>query len=171
MLIFASALLTVSLIVAFWGLTSLITLKFPVETQVPRTTAPGIIMVTIGVLAWSMWQQSLNVLRGHVAVPIGRAIGVAVVVYVIWSVLGMLAGMPAAETWLSPFAIELIPIFVLGALCGWWVLLRRVYTNKPTPQWPWEKKDQAEREIEELNDIWHSSSDEGDDDTPPQERL
>lgn len=97
-------------------------------------------MVTIGVLAWSMWQQSLNVLRGHVAVPIGRAIGVAVVVYVIWSVLGMLAGMPAAETWLSPFAIELIPIFVLGALCGWWVLLRRVYTNKPTPQWPWEKK-------------------------------
>lgn len=170
MLIVGCAVLSVALLVALWGFTALITLTFPVETRVPNITAPAIVLVILAGSIWSMWAQSLQLLRGHTTVPITRALLVGLGAYLVWCVLGSLFGLGVFETWASPFAIELVAVMIVAALCCWWVLLRRVYTTRPTPRWPWER-DEAEREIDELNDLWRQSSDEGDDDTPPQERL
>ncbi|WP_244301297.1 hypothetical protein [Leucobacter insecticola] len=43
------------------------------------------------------------------------------------------------ETWLSPFAAVLAPIWAVAALLFWAILARRVYTDRPTPKWPWER--------------------------------
>lgn len=169
-LIAACVFLALSFLVAVWGLTSVLLLRFPVETSISRFIGPGIIALTLALLAWSMWQQSLDLLRGNTAVPAVRLVTTAVTVYLVWSLLGMLAGMAVTETWLSVYAFELAVIYALAQLTCWWLLLRRVYTDRPTPQWPWEK-DEHEREIQELNDIWHASSDDGDDSQPPRERL
>ena len=98
MLIFASTCLSVALIVAAWGVTSLIFLRYPIETSVPNITGPGIVILGLILSGWSMWQQSLHLLRGNKAVPFGRAFVVAIAVYLLWSVIGMLAGLRVTET-------------------------------------------------------------------------
>jgi hypothetical protein len=171
MLIFGCTFVTVSLVVAGWGLTALALLRLPVETSVPTYYGPLVLVLLFLSLAASMWYQSLNVLRGHKTVPISRMIVMGLVAYIVWSLAGMLAGMSIGETWLSLFSFELVPLFAFGLLSCWYLLLRRVYTDRPTPRWPWEKHEEAEREIEDLNELWQSSSDEGDENTPPEERL
>lgn len=144
-LIMAAVIVAVALLVAVWGGLALMLGQDPVTSlAVPRWAAPVILIVCLGILAWGLWVQALALLRGRRAPSWGHIITVAVGVYLLWCLAGILAGMNLSETWLSPFAGVLIPIWAIAALLFWAVLARRVYTDRPPPRWPWERAEEGE---------------------------
>lgn len=170
-LVYASVFTAISLVVAGWGLTALGTGTHPVESPISEWVAPVIVAVCAALTLWTLWQQSLQLLRGDRTLPLGWAVTAGLGSYLIWCVFGSLAGMTVQETWLSWYAWELVPAMAVVNLLCWLVLFRRVYTDRPTPQWPWEKREAAEREAERLDQLWDQSSDHGDTHMPPEERL
>ncbi|MGR4010773.1 hypothetical protein [Leucobacter sp. 1207-22] len=144
-LIAASLVVAVALLVAVWGFTSLLGSVPPVHTEsVPRWAAPVLIIVALGVLAALLWQQSLALLRGKTSPSWSSILVGALLAYLIWCLGGTLFGMVIDETWTSLFAWLLVPIWGLVGLMYWALLVRRVYTEMPTPQWPWEKGDSSQ---------------------------
>ncbi|MCW2288616.1 hypothetical protein EDF60_0453 [Leucobacter luti] len=144
-LIMATVIVAVALLVAVWGGLALVLGQDPVTSpSVPRWAAPLVLLVCLGILAWTLWLQALVLLRGRRSPSWGRIVTVGVGVYLVWGLAGILAGMSIAETWLSPFAAALIPIWAVVALLFWAVLARRVYTDRPPPRWPWERAEEGE---------------------------
>lgn len=140
-LIGASVFVAVSTLVAAWGMITLIGEGEPVTTRaVPISAAPLIVFVALGVLAWGFWQLAIALLRGRRTPAWSVVIAHSLAGYLIWCLGGTLAGMSIAETWLSPYAWVILPIWTITLLLFWAVLARRVYTDRPVPKWPWEKR-------------------------------
>ncbi|WP_449277760.1 hypothetical protein [Leucobacter sp. GX24907] len=140
-LIAACTILAASLVVASWGMLSLLADSEPIETDgVPRWAAPLILAVALGALAWGLWAQSIVLLRGRRSPSWTHLLVLSVGSYLIWCVGGMAAGASVDETWLSPYAGLLVPIWAVSSLACWAVLLRRVYTDRGVPRWPWERE-------------------------------
>ena len=144
-LIFATVIVAVALVVAVWGGLTLVPGLEPVTTDgVPRWAAPVVLVLALVALAVSLWNQALTLLRGRRGPSWGAILATAVGAYLLWALGGILAGMSIGETWLSPFAAALIPIWAASCLLFWAVLARRVYTDRPPPQWPWERRGEGE---------------------------
>lgn len=177
-LIGATLILAVALVVMSWGGLGLALDREPVESEGTPLwlgiVAIGSGLVLLGVL---LWRQTIATLRGNSAPLWGVVLGAGVGSYLIWCVYGVIAGLTVDETWLSPFGVVLAPIWAISVLVFWGVLVRHVYTDMPTPQWPWEKRqaeewaaedremERRERENSEPGESWEGFEDPGEDDS------
>lgn len=144
-LIVACVTFAMALIVALWGILSVLLERFPVSgVAVAMWVAPVVVIILLGVLAIFCWRAALILLRGRVLPAWGEIFSCASSVYLLWCLLGMLGGMPLEDTWLSPFAAALALVMVVAQLCFWLVLARRRYTLRETPRWPWERAEDDE---------------------------
>lgn len=140
-LISAVVIFVAALLIAGWGLLSLFTEQSPVDSSVPTFLAPLLIFINLLILWWILWQQTLSLLRSNK--PAWSLLIVAPgVAYLVWSLGGSLAGMSIAETWLSVFAFSFLLIWPAGLLIFWALLLRRLYSSKEAPKWPWERAEE-----------------------------
>lgn len=137
----AAVIVAAALLIATWGLLALTLQRDPVSSDgVPRWVAPVILILVLALLGCTMWQQALVLLRGRKAPAWGLVVAIAVGSYLLWCLGGTLAGLSIDETWVSPFAATLVPICGVASLLFWAVLARRVYTDRPVPKWPWERR-------------------------------
>lgn len=144
-LILATLVFSAALVVATWGLLALGLNRDPVATPgVSKAAGPVLLTIALGALAWVLWKQAIELLRGqrrpswtHIITGVGA-------VYLIWSLGGMLVGMSLEDTWLSPFSATAAAIWAVASLLFWAILTRRLYTDRPVPQWPWERKEEDE---------------------------
>lgn len=142
-LIAAADVVAFALLIAVWGLTSLALDREPVSSAaVPLWAAPILIVIGIALLSWSLWRQALALLRGRRGPSWSEIITVSLGAYLVWSLGGFLAGMSVEETFVSPFAALLVPIWGLSAILFWAVLARRVFTDRDVPKWPWERREE-----------------------------
>lgn len=142
-LIFAVGVLALAVLIAAWAYLSWMLGGGPVVTpDVSVVATPLIVLVLLAMLGWILWGQSIQLLRGRKTPSWPHIALAAVGGYLLWCLGGLLVGMSVEETWLSPFALTLGIVWGLAALVCWSVLMRRVYTDRPTPQWPWEKRDE-----------------------------
>lgn len=137
-LVAAVAILAIALLIAGWGGLSLVLGRSPVVSNVSRLAAPLMIIGAVGLLIMVLWRQVIDILRGNRAGWMYTVI-VPGAAYLLWCVAGVLAGMTVEETWLSPFAWLLALCWLVALLIFWAVFLRRVYSDKEPPKWPWEK--------------------------------
>lgn len=135
-----------ALVVASWGLLSLWLQVLPVESDVPFIVAPLIVVVAVAQLFWMLWRVALTLLRGRSAPPWAQSFLVALIGYVIWGVLGLIAGLTAQEAWFSVFPLALAISWFISVHIFWLLLARQVYTERPTPLWPWERRELRDRE-------------------------
>lgn len=141
----AAVLVAVALIVATWGLLSLGLDRDPVSnTEVASWGAPLVLCFALAALAVALWQQALAMLRGQKAPAWRYIISVSVGAYLLWSLGGVIAGMSIDDTWVSPFAAVLVPIWGITCLLYWGVLAHRLFTDRPAPKWPWERAEDDE---------------------------
>lgn len=152
-LIAADAILAIALLIAGWGMLTLWLDRSPVTSDVSRGAAPLIVLAAVAVLVIALWQQTIEILRGNspgwvllVIVP-GAA-------YLVWSLGGLIAGMGIDETWLSPFALVLALIWAVALGLFWAVFMRRVYTDRGVPKWPWERREEENDEFGEGDEGW-----------------
>ncbi|MBP1327231.1 cation transport ATPase [Leucobacter exalbidus] len=144
-LVAATSVVAVALVVASWGMIALATGRDPVATDhVASWAAPVLVMIAVALFATSLWRQAIALLRGRQRPSWGLMVSAIAGSYLVWSLGGMLAGMTLAETWLSPYALALAASWLLANLAGWGVLVRRVYTDRPAPRWPWERAEENE---------------------------
>ncbi|QIK64206.1 hypothetical protein G7068_14115 [Leucobacter viscericola] len=144
-LILAAVIVAVALLVATWGLLSLGMDRDPVSSDgVVSWAAPLVLCFALAALALTLWQQAIALLRGQKTPVWGYFVAVSVGAYLLWSLGGNLAGMSIDDTWVSPFAAALVPIWGLTCLLFWAVLARRLYTDRPTPKWPWERTEEED---------------------------
>ena len=140
-LIFATGMVVLALVVAVWGLIALFSDRDPVQTPgVASAAGPFIIAVALGAFAWGLWLQAVQLLRGLRTPPWAHTLVLAGGAYLIWCLGGLLVGFSIDDTWLSPYAATLPVIFAIGSFLFWAVLARRVFTDRPPPQWPWERR-------------------------------
>lgn len=140
-LIAAVAVVAVALVIASWGVISVLADRSPVQTEgVSMLAAELIIALALAALCWGLWLQALVLLRGRRTPPWAHTIVLGVGAYLLWCLGGMIAGLSVDETWLSPYALALALAWAACSLAFWAVLARRVYTNRPVPQWPWERR-------------------------------
>ncbi|WP_449281762.1 hypothetical protein [Leucobacter sp.] len=140
-LILAAVIVAAALLIASWGLLALTLQRDPISSDgVPRWVAPVLVLVVLALLGATMWQQALVLLRGRKSPAWGLLIAIAGGAYLLWCLGGTLAGLSIDETWVSPFAALLAPVCGLASLLFWAVLARRVYTDRPVPKWPWERR-------------------------------
>lgn len=140
-LVAAVLILAVALTVAVWGFLALMLDHGPVGTSgVSFGAVVLIVAVALVALGWGLWRQALSLLRGHRAPLWGVVVALAGGAYLIWSLGGMAFGLRLAETWVSPFAATLAAVWGVSVVLFWAVLARRLYTDRPVPQWPWEKR-------------------------------
>lgn len=145
-LLLATLVVASALVVASWGFIALLGDREPVETDgIAKWVAPLGVFVALGALAWGLWQQAIILLRGHRSLSWAHMVVLAGAAYLLWCIVGTLAGLSIDETWLSPFSIVLAPIWAIASLLFWAILLRRVYTDRDVPKWPWEKREEDER--------------------------
>lgn len=142
-LILADAIVAVSLLIAGWGFLSLATGASPVVSDVPRFVAPAIVVLGVGLLAAVLWRETVETLRGtrtpkwSVVVVLGGG------AYLLWALLGTLAGMTVRETWVSPFALLFALIWAAAPTLFWIVFTRKLRGSGATPRWPWERDDEV----------------------------
>ena len=116
-LICATLVIAVALVVASWGLITLFTDRLPVQTPgVPMTVASILIIVALGLLAWGLWLQALELLRGLRTPPWAHTLTLAGGAYLVWSLGGLLAGLSVDDTWVSPFALTLALVWAVASL-------------------------------------------------------
>jgi len=140
----AAVIVAAALVVAGWGMLGLVIARPPVSTTgVAAFAAEAIVLLALLVLAVGLWQQALVLLRGRQSPPWAHTIVLAAAAYLIWCLGGMLVGMSVDDTWLSPYSAVLAVAWGLCSLLFWAVLARRVYTDRPVPRWPWEKRDEG----------------------------
>ncbi len=139
----AAAIAATALLIAVWGVLALTLDREPVSSEhVPRWGAPLVLVLALAALAWALWQQALVLLRGRRGPAWGHIVALAGGAYLLWCLGGMLAGMSIDETWVSPFAAALALVWGVVSLLFWAVLARRVYTDRPVPKWPWERREE-----------------------------
>lgn len=144
-LIVAAVIIALSLLIAVWGLLSLWLDTSPVSSGgLVSWAAPFVVLCALAVLAVALWQQALVSLRGRKTPSWGLLVSVSVGTYLIWGIIGSISGMSIGETWLSPFAAALVPIWGIAYLLFWGILSRRLFTDRPTPKWPWESGEEDE---------------------------
>ncbi|MBN9612511.1 MAG: hypothetical protein J0H64_03440, partial [Actinobacteria bacterium] len=132
---------SLALVIASWGLIGMSTGRQPVSSPGVTPAAPEwIVLFASVVLAVGLWLQALTLLRGRRTPPWGHTLALAGGAYFVWCLGGLLVGMSIDETWVSPFALALALIWAIGSLLFWLVLARRVYTQRPAPRWPWERR-------------------------------
>lgn len=137
----AAVFVAASILVAAWGLLALATGGEPVTSgTVPAPASPVILIFALAVLAWGMWRQAIGLLRGRRGPAWSLIVAHALGGYLIWCLGGTLVGMSISETWLSPYAWLIALAWGIGSILFWAVLARRVYTDRPVPKWPWEKR-------------------------------
>lgn len=139
-LIAADAIFAASVLIAAWGLLALAIDTSPVMSEVPLVAAPLIVIVVFLLLLWSLWVQSLEILRGRRTIQWAQSIILAGASYLIWCLGGVAVGMSVGETWLSPFSFILAIVWGLAPIPLWLILYRRLYSDRGRPLWPWEKK-------------------------------
>lgn len=140
-LIAASIAVAVAILIAGWGGLSLASGRPPISTPgIGIAAGEAIILVAVAILAWGLWRQAIVLLRGRRNPPWAHTIAVAVGAYLVWCLGGILVGLRIEDTWLSPFALILTLCWALCSLAFWAVLARRVYTDRPVPRWPWERR-------------------------------
>lgn len=140
-LVAALTIVGLALVVASWGLISVLTGLSPIATEgVWILAGELIVLVCLAMLAWGLWRQAIALLRGRRTPPWAHTLAIAVGAYLVWCLGGILFGLDIDETWLSPFALALGLAWALCSLLFWAVLARRVYTDRPTPRWPWERR-------------------------------
>lgn len=141
-LIFAVVIVAFALMLLAWAAIALATGGAPVSTPgIGLGVAPLAVLLCLGLLVWGLWAQSLVLLRGARSVSWSHLLLVSLGSYMVWCAVGTLAGLSTAETWLSPYALAIALAWMFASLLCWAVLLRRVYTDRPAPRWPWEKHD------------------------------
>lgn len=139
-LVAAVAIFTIAMLVFTWGITAFLLERDPITTTISKMTAPAIVLLCLALLIFVLWRDLISMVKGHpptyyllVVVPAG--------VYLLWSLLTTALNLSISEAWLSPFALGLAACWAIALLLFWWILLRRLYSDKGRPQWPWEKKD------------------------------
>lgn len=141
-LIFAVAIAAFALMLLIWAGISLATGRAPVETPgISFGVAPLAILLCLGLLVWALWAQSLFLLRCDSSLPWTQLLLAAIGSYLVWCVTGTLAGLSVAETWLSPYALVIALSWAVASILCWAVLVRRVYTDREAPRWPWEDRE------------------------------
>lgn len=144
-LIAATLVVTSALVLASWGGIGLLVAHGPVTTdEVPLWFGVITIVFALALLAVVLWRHAITLLKGRKMPDWGAVVVAAGLAYLVWCLSGVIAGLSLDETWLSPFAAVLAPIWALGVLLFWAVLARRVYTDRPTPKWPWERSEEDE---------------------------
>lgn len=141
-----ASLFGLAVMVAAWGLIALATNTKPVESQVPFFVAPLIVIVAVGELYWMLWMIALRTLRGNCAPPWALAALGSAGSVLIWAIGGSLAGFTLSEALLSLFVLVLALAWFVAAMLFWLLLARQVFTERPTPLWPWERKELRDRE-------------------------
>lgn len=141
-LIAATLILAAALVVMSWGLLGLLVGHGPIVTDgVPMWFGIIAILTTLVLLGVLCWRQAISLLRG-VKTPVWSGVVLAAFgAYLIWSLLGVAGGLSIDETWVSPFALVLAPVWAICVVVFWLVLARRIYTDRPTPKWPWERRE------------------------------
>ncbi|KIP51969.1 hypothetical protein SD72_12105 [Leucobacter komagatae] len=141
----ATLVVAAAIVVASWGLLAMALGREPIETAaVPLwfgVLSIGLGLAMLGVL---LWRQAISLLRGRKSPVAGIVLGAAFGVYLIWGLCGVLAGLTIDDTWFSPFALILMPVWGIAVVLFWAVLARRIYTDRPTPKWPWERREERE---------------------------
>lgn len=141
-LIAAFVMVATALVVAVWGMIAVAANRAPVDTPGVWVLAAQLIVgIALALLAWGLWRQTIDLLRGRRTPPWGHTVAITVGGYLVWCLLGTLFGLSIAETWVSPFAIAIALVWAVCSLGFWAVLARRVYTDRPVPRWPWERGD------------------------------
>ncbi|GAA1315921.1 hypothetical protein ACFSWE_01900 [Leucobacter albus] len=141
----ATLVVAAALVVASWGLLGFALGREPIETEnVPLWFGVLSIGLGLGMLGVMLWRQALSLLRGRKSPVAGIVLGAAFGIYLLWGLAGIAAGLSIRETWLSPFALILMPVWAIAVVVFWLVLARRIYTDRPTPQWPWERREERE---------------------------
>jgi len=141
-LIAAITALAVAVIIASWGMISYLGGVEPITSAGVSAMAGEILVAgAIILLVIGLWRQAVVLLRGRRTPPWAHTIVIAFGAYLIWSLGGLGFGLGISETWLSPFAFVLLVVWLLASLAFWSVLARRVFTDRPVPTWPWEKRD------------------------------
>lgn len=144
-LLAATLVLAATVLFVAWGVIALLFDRKPVTTDgVPLWFAIAAIAIALALLAAILWRHAIALLQGRRVPDWGLVITAAGASYLVWCLCGILAGMSIDETWLSPFAALLAPVWGLAVLMFWAVLARRVYTNRPTPKWPWERAEEED---------------------------
>lgn len=144
-LVSAVVVLVAALLIATWGLIGLFSDVKPVGSGTSSMLAPALVIISLLLLFWFLWGQTKTLLRGH-KISWSWLIVVAGSSYLFWSLCGMLFGLNIKETWLSPYALAVAIIWPIGVLVFWFLLMRKIYTDKNPPRWPWELRDEAERQ-------------------------
>lgn len=138
-LIGAVTLLSFALLVASWGFIALATGTQPVQTEsVTFVIAPLSIALSLGLLVSMLWTSTVALLRGRRTPPLSQSVIAGCGAYLIWCLVGLLAGMSIGETWASWYAVVLALFWAIAPLLLWAVLSRRVYTDRRPPRWYWE---------------------------------
>lgn len=144
-LIFAVVIVAFSIMLAAWSFIALASDGGPVSTpgvSYGATVLP--VLSCLVLLAAVLWSQSILLLRGRRSLSVTHLLLASIGGYLLWCLLGMAVGLSLHDTWLSPYALSLALAMALAVLIAWSLLLRRVYTDRPAPQWPWEKRGEQE---------------------------
>lgn len=142
-LIAASVAVAVAILVAGWGGLAWALGRGPVRTYgIGISASEVIVFVAVLLLVWGLWRQAIVLLKGRRTPSWAHVIVIGVGGYLIWCLGGMLVGLGIDETWLSPFALVLVLCWMLCSIAFWGVLARRVYTDRPVPKWPWERREE-----------------------------
>ena len=163
-LISAVVIVAFSIMLAAWSFIALATDGGPVSTpgiSYGATVLP--VLSCLVLLTGVLWSQSILLLRGRRSLSLTHLLLASIGGYLIWCLLGMAVGLSLHDTWLSPYSLSLAIALALAVLIAWSLLLRRVYTDRPAPQWPWEKRGEQEGPdwANTANDPWLRDDDDG----------
>ena len=163
-LVFAVAIAGFALMLTAWSLISLASSGGPVSTPGIGFSATAVpVLLCLGLLVWLLWSQSLLLLRGRRQLSWRHLLIASFGGYLLWGLAGTLLGLSLTDTWLSPYALALAIAWALATVLCWAVLLRRVYTDRPAPSWPWEKRGELGPDWAGTDeDPWADPRDEGD---------
>ncbi|NLA66386.1 MAG: hypothetical protein GX862_10845 [Leucobacter sp.] len=138
----AVVIIALTLLIVAWSAISVYAAKEVISTpDIGSAVVPLMLLVLLLLLAWSLWRQALVLLRGRYGPAWAQIVLISVGGYLLWCVMGVIAGLSLADTWVSPYAASLAIVWGVSCLIFWALLARRVYTDRPTPRWPWERDD------------------------------
>lgn len=142
-------LFALSVLVAAWGLESLALGTKPVESDIPFQVAPLIISLAVLELYWLLWRFALSLLRGAARHPWWFACVAGGAAYLTFGVFGLIAGFTPREALVGVYPFTLFLSWFIAVPVFFALLSRQVFTERPAPVWPWERREQAEREREQ----------------------
>lgn len=146
-LLAATLVVAGALTVGAFGAIELATGRMPVVSRgVPLWFGIVTIGLALAILAPLLWHHAIVLLKGRRTPDWGIVVSAAGSSYLVWCLAGVLAGLTIDETWVSPFAAVLALVWGIAVLLFWAVLARRVYTDRPTPKWPWERREGEDRD-------------------------